>query len=501
MIYLTRLQRVPERFDMKEKGSMTVFAAVTFMLVASFLFALLEASRISILMQYMDMTSEMALESVCAEYQPLLWEEYHLLCLDGAYGGTVFSEEYISSVLAERIRSNLDIQEDGKRIMEVSLCSAVPENYRLLTDQDGQVFLQCIARYMQKSLPMEAAQLIYARYEDGQKIQKENAVGNSIENAKQAVETVREEQKKSKKARAESRIENQENPLSEVLTWRQKMTLATVLPNLENLSTQAIEEADCIQNRTLQQGTWEEEAEVGWYERVLAMEYAEQYFSNYLCPQSNRALIYELEYLLGGKMTDRDNMQAVVERLLLVREAANVLHIISDAEKRAATLEMATALVGFTANPAIIKVVECGVIGAWAYVESVLDIRALLCGKAITLVKDNYQWTSSLSNLTQFLEGELQASDCEGGWNYQDYLKGLLYMMTERNLAYRMMDMMEQNLRHIYAYRNCRMEHMVSAINCKMQYEAEPLFWKLSVLDNVDLESFGHYSEHSFAYY
>ena len=93
---------------MKARGSMTVFAALVFMLAASMLFALLEGARAVSLRLYADMTSELAVESVFAEYQPLLWEEYHLLCLDGAYGTNTFSEQYAQRALKSRVSKNLE---------------------------------------------------------------------------------------------------------------------------------------------------------------------------------------------------------------------------------------------------------------------------------------------------------------------------------------------------------------------------------------------------------
>ena len=45
-----------------------------------------------------------------------------------------------------------------------------------------------------------------------------------------------------------------------------------------------------------------------------------------------------------------------------------------DAGKLSSATAMATSLAGFTGNPAIIKVVEIGIVAAWAYVESILDI-------------------------------------------------------------------------------------------------------------------------------
>ena len=81
---------------MRKRASITVFSALAFALVASFLMALLEAGRVYQIQTYADMKSTLALESVCAEYQPMLWEEFHLLGLDGAYGGDTFSMDYVT---------------------------------------------------------------------------------------------------------------------------------------------------------------------------------------------------------------------------------------------------------------------------------------------------------------------------------------------------------------------------------------------------------------------
>ena len=88
---------------MRKRASITVFSALAFALVASFLMALLEAGRVYQIQTYADMKSTLALESVCAEYQPVLWEEFHLLGLDGAYGGDTFSMDHVTAVLRERL--------------------------------------------------------------------------------------------------------------------------------------------------------------------------------------------------------------------------------------------------------------------------------------------------------------------------------------------------------------------------------------------------------------
>lgn len=105
-----------------------------------------------------------------------------------------------------------------------------------------------------------------------------------------------------------------------------------------------------------------------------------------------------MEYILCGKDTDKKNLESSIERLMRMREAANVAHIIADREKLNQTLMIATSLAGFSGNPAVVKIVQIGVVAAWAYVESILDLRTLLSGGKISLIKSAAEWTTDLKS-------------------------------------------------------------------------------------------------------
>lgn len=516
MIFLRQSQKVQERSDMQKQGSVTIFSALTFMLVASFLFALLESSRVQMLGTYAEMTSELAMESVLAEYQSELWESYGLLCLDGAYGGSQFSEEYLASVLATRIRMNLETEGDGSMMLGLKLDSAIPLEYQLMTDEEGRVFLHYISEYMKTSFPRDTAQMLYEKCLSGYRISDGESVGSSVEDAKQAIEDARIQQAQMMDTNAhgmesqgqenvvnpkDTSIELQENPLEVVLAWKQRGFLGMVVENIQDVSTATIQSTETLGKRVLQRGTSVTLSERDWYDKILATEYINQYFSNYLKMKEGRALAYEAEYIICGEDSDVANLEGVAKRLLLAREAANIVHIMLDAEKRMLATEVATALAGVTVNPAVIQIVEMGVIGAWAYVESILDVRALLHGDAIALVKSQEQWSSSVQSLSEVLEGGFRSANCENGWNYADYLRAFMLAMTDKNVAYRMMDMMEQTIRRIPVYRNCRMDYMIASIRCAMLYEAEPLFWNLSILENEKLGALQYQNTKYLSYY
>lgn len=493
-----------------KRGSITIFAALAFMLIASFLFALLEAGRMHHLSCYADMRSELAIESVCGEYQAGLWEDYQLLCLDGAYGGEKFNIDYVTGVLGARIRTNLEQEGAGANIMGLEFERAEPVSYQLLTDGEGAVFLHCISEYMKENLPQEIAQTIYDKYLQTQTVEESQQIEGSVEQAQNAIVEAKQQQAELESAAGESTgssgnaVEEPEpvaeNPLEVVIGLKQNLLLGMVTSDVGSLSTKQIQVTGILENRSLEVGTAQQVPQIGWYDKVLALEYMDSYFCDYLSPASEHALAYEKEYVLCGRDSDKDNLEGAVGRLLLVREAANVTHILMDTGKRSSASAMATSLAGFTGNPAIIKVVEIGIVAAWAYVESILDIRALLSGDKIALIKSNAQWMTQLGSLSAAFSGG-GAKNCENGLSYEDYLKAFLFTMGSSKLAYRMMDVMEQNIRLVTIYRNCRMDHMICQMEYDMTYRTDPLFWQFSILSDQVFSGMQFQNNKSFSYY
>lgn len=476
---------------MRCKGSVTVFSALCLMLIASFLFALLEAGRVHMLEAYADMTSELALESVCAEYQPGLWENYDLLCLDGAYGGSEFSVEYIDGILKQRIDRNLSRENLQGNLLTMKLNALEMEDYQLLTDGEGSVFLKRIAAYMKENFSLEAAELLYKRYTQGEEIEKEASVEGSIEDAQKAIDDAKKNQAKANQTKENPEekmaapneeeipdrtepVEVKENPLEIALELKQNAILGMVLEDVDAVSARQIDTSQSLQRRNCRIGNMDVKAEVEWYEKVLALEYLGQYYGNYRNAKENHALAYEMEYVLCGKETDKANLEGAVNRLMLLREAVNAVRILADREKRNEAMLLANALAGFTGNPAIIKVVEIGIIGAWAYMDSLDDVRALLRGDRIPLVTNREQ-------------------NSEKGLSYQEYVKLLLFGQREKILAYRMMDMMEQNVRLSPLQRHCRMDHMICKVTYRIEYQARTIFSRDYKMNYLKVKQFSYY--------
>ena len=141
------------------KGSITPFCALSLMLVASLLFALLESARFCGLERYAEMKADTAIDSVCAEYQPYLWQQYGLLFLDGAYGTEQFSMGYVIEQLGRYMELNCEVTDWLDNWMGVDLFrmkkgETLLEGYALATDDNGDLFLHYVAQREKENLPL-----------------------------------------------------------------------------------------------------------------------------------------------------------------------------------------------------------------------------------------------------------------------------------------------------------------------------------------------------------
>lgn len=484
------------------EGSLTIFSALSLLLILSFLLALLEGARVFGLKMMDTLAAETGMDCVAAEYQTALWDKYHLLYLDGAYGSDQFDKDKVSSHVMDYV--SLNLSESGENSMfRTKLCEASLEQYMFATDNDGANVLHQAAAYMKRHLPEDAAKKLYQQYQDGQQAQEDGKTEYSVEDADQAIENAKKEkaemeaqnskQDDTQAKEGENAGQNKENadqtqstedekiesPLQIVLQIKQNAILGMTVSDISSLSTKAIEVKNTVSQRQCETGIYDankaEKPDI--FDRVMVLEYIEKYFSSYAEPGKGD-LAYEMEYILCGKDTDKKNLESSVERLMLIREAANVAHIVMDREKLNQTLIIATSLAGFSGNPAVVKIVQIGVVAAWAYVESILDLRSLLSGGEIALIKTSTEWTTDIKKIGEFVSNGGKAKECTNGLSYQSYVKQLLFAMKEKKLAYRMMDIMELAIQKDENSKNARMDHMIDTMTCKMRFEAGPLFAK-----------------------
>lgn len=195
-----------------------------------------------------------------------------------------------------------------------------------------------------------------------------------------------------------------------------------------------------------------EEQGLGILDKAMTAEYCQVFFRHFCdkeaAAEDGKEAVYELEYLLSGQDLDETNFIRTVERLLAVREGLNFIHILNDSEKRREAKALASAVVGASGILPLVSITAFLIMGVWAFGEAVADVRLLLRGGKVPLLKKKEDWKLSLDGLMDFAgKGKLdELGGKESGLTYEQYLTIFLFTVPGTLLLYRMMDVMEMNI-------------------------------------------------------
>lgn len=191
----------------------------------------------------------------------------------------------------------------------------------------------------------------------------------------------------------------------------------------------------------------------GLVDRLMLGEYALRFFQKYGDGNhENGCCAYETEYILFGKPQDRENLKSTVSSLVAVREGMNLIHILSDSQKRQEAQNLALAIVGGTGLVPLTGVVAFFIMGIWALGEALLDVRVLLDGGRVPLIKTGESWQLDLAGLLKMgqersVKAAGEGESREKGLDYSGYLRLFLFFGHNSGMDYRMMDMIQANIR------------------------------------------------------
>lgn len=499
----------------KQQASVTVPFCLIITLMVVLIFTLVEGARYYGLKTDATEWTNLTEESLFAGYQPFLLEQYDLFFLDGGFGTGKWKIDRAEDTMQALLYDNLMAAEsdEGINLYRMEVEAVKVTDYMLATDDGGKVFEVQAAKTMKNVIGERAAKKIL---ENIKKVKSsEEAGGNpeqSINNANQALEelanqavaetetnTVRSKgSRKGAAATTTTQVETPvvDNPLEEIESVRAQGILALVLPKGKTVSGKTISVDNCLLKRNCQKGTFKQKENPGWYERILMQEYVKPLAGNFLEPRIDGALSYGTEYLICGEDSDEENLKKTVNKLLLIRECINFVYLQKDSVKIAEAAALATVIAGASANPVVIEVVKQGLLAVWAYAESVCDVKALLSGGKVPLMKTSSNWKTQLSNI-----GEVANQNYAGesqGLSYENYLDALLYSKSVKQIAYRSMDLMEKDMQKEPAYANCRMDHMIVGMKIKAAYKADTIF--LGIMGNDTIGSFSFERKAEYVY-
>ena len=409
-----------------QKGEITAFLSLIFLLILSFLGAIIESASIQVLKNHKRADTSLALESIFAEYQRELLEEYDIFALDGSYGEGKSDEN--------KIIKRLEYYGAQKHVNQI-------QHSELLTDHQGTPFYRQAVKYMKSKIGIMEEKEEHSYWEEQQES------GTKFEKEEEEVE----ENLDSMLGEAQESLPSANNPMESVTDIQKSGLLKIIVENPEQLSKKSIKKEELASMRKLNKGKGtfvQEETKTGIAEPLFFEQYLLEHFGDVTEGKEERVLDYELEYLLGGHTSDQENLEEVVKKILPIRLGVNYAYLLTDEEKKAEAEVLALSLCTLLTVPGITEIVKHAILLAWAYGEGIVDLQTLVAGEKVPVVKTKENWSLQLSALLEIKEQGVQKrnQDNQEGMGYRDYLKGLLILERQETLSMRALDLIEKNL-------------------------------------------------------
>ena len=469
-----------------QNAYMTVLFVLCMTLLLSLCLALIEGVRLNGIKLEAECVTDIALHSVMAEYHREMLEQYNLFVIDSSYGKVECGVENVEKRIEYYLDKNLNCDDVFlsdwlyRDFFKMNAEEVDVTEVSYITDGYGAVFRQCaieaiksdvgIGMFEQVLEWMETVEVNGLEHSDiaGQKeladAQLEAWEGQVVEVQKDVWETVI--------------IGNPTDDLEE----KRRMGILKQVVEEENLSEAVFYPEDLIASRMSQGVTsegkaWlqdiqnEDNAMDALMERFLFGEYLLRYMGCFGAESPNDVLQYQVEYLIAGQNNDIENLRRVANRICVIREAANSLYLLGSETKMKEIHLLAEVLCVLMLLPEIVPLMETVLLLGWAYAESVYDVKTLLGGGSVPLIKDDSNWHFGLSAA---LSGDWGVQEREEeGMSYIDYLRLFILLEDSQVLTLRALNMVEGDMRKCTGNNLFRLDGCIVALRTKVVYESD----------------------------
>lgn len=428
------------------RGEVTAYLSLIFILLITFIGGIIESASIQLAKNYRRADTNRAMECVFAEYQKELLEEYDIFALEGSYETGQYTEKNITE--------RLGYYDEGRLEHKV-------KRLQFLTDKGCSSFFGQVSAYMKHKYGLDAMKELAGMTSVwGQQEDSAQDYAKEEELWKDRMDGLLREN--------EGELPEKDNPIKYIGELKKSPMLTLVMPRDKAVSEKSVEGQGMLALRERNQGygDFSDVAEEnGNLSSLLFGEYLLGHFSKFTDAEYTGGMLdYELEYILAGKNSDKENLEFVVRKILLFRFVPNYAYIQTDSEMRAEAETAAMALCTLLAVPAITEAAAQGILLAWAYGEAIMDVRSLLKGKRVPLVKSKESWQLQFSKLLTLGtdEDHSEGRDDENGLGYSEYLRMLLFLAKKEVTALRSLGIIEKNMQKLYGQPYFRADFCIS---------------------------------------
>ncbi len=449
------------------RAYLTIYLALSMAIMLSLFLTLLEGARMNAIRMKIECTADISMNSVLAEFHRALYEQYDLFYVDTSYGTGSPSLEQTKQHLQQYIEKNYQSSQKDLTALEAEKVEI--SNARYIQDQEGKSLRQQIYAYMTAHPGGEYVGEFLTKIDQFQGIKSSESEWREqrIQNEEALAETEPPTETDEEGNEREVPIEN---PAETVNSFRQQSVLYQIFGTAQ-LSEAALDETDRPPARGLSVGSgWEAENTHGYPEAdaLLFDQYVFEKCGNYRNPLEKSCLKYQIEYMIYGNSGDKENLSDMATALLALREAANLTYLFTDAGKVGEADAMAAVLAAVILLPALQPLIKTAILFAWAYLESVQDVKSLFAGGKVPLLKDASTWQTSLAGI--FAPGATTHGQGGGnGLGYEEYLRIMLYLQDGNTKNARLLDLMESDIRQTQGNEGFRIDGCIDSLEARIE--------------------------------
>ena len=439
------------------RGSITVFLSLILSVSLVFALVVTEASRYAGLRLTAKQAGTTAADSLFASFDRNLLEDYGLLFYDGGRGTESIRCELIENDFQHYYYENANKNSSllGGSFFRIGRVDAEVTEIITAVDYNGEIFVRSALDFFKYDAVSELLDRIQEQLEwisQGDYVKEasesDEDKGSLLEQLKPLEPVTSGLEQEGEEGFDHERLEDNisSSAIGAAERVRSKGWLWLALPGDKTISGKKMNMTGLpsATERDLRKLNSQSSVFDNVSDRVLFNEYLLAMFPCFVSETPETGQHYQLEYLITGKQSDDKALKSVLDKMLITREGLNMLHIFTSGPKRSAVEELTMLLVGWTGIAPLIAIVEVGLIAAWAYAESIMDMRILLSGGKVPLVKTEEDWNLHLSTLVEFFMGaNTLASTHNKGLSYEDYLRLQLFTADSHDLAYRAMDLIQ----------------------------------------------------------
>jgi hypothetical protein len=441
----------------RQSGQITVWLALGFLVFLTLYLACLQSIQKQSQRRWAEQATENGMFSLFSEYEPHLLEKYGLFYLDASFQSGTEKQDELCSHLWQFTDRNLT---ESLELQGVNV-----KNLVRATDAGGAVFYQQAIQVMKERSGADLLEdLVFTDSQMEEYEENSQKFQEDLETYRDSVENYEDE---------DDELED------EAYEWdglTDSFTLSMAIPDTFTLSGKSVNLQSVPSHRTLSIGTGKATGnENGLIQKQWFLSYLDQYLTDAqeMLPEesTDSYLDYQREYVLFGNASDQKNLEQAIQRILLIREGVNYVFLLNHPEYSDKADTLAFLLAGLTGNEVLIDSVKHLILLGWAYGESLVEVRQLLYGSKLPVVKSSEDWQVPLSGLLTLLgnPGRYdQKSNREEGIGYDDFLRGFLTILPAETLAMRSLDVVEGELQKIDGCQKIHLDHCLEELTAQI---------------------------------